>query len=84
MRLGVGQMDNSAGHEVDVHSGDVVVVPAGTGHSCAESTGDFRYIGVYPTVRISWAKLMKPCASPLLTSFIACTAMAERIWGGTN
>lgn len=52
MRLGVGQLDETLGHEIDVHTGDVVVVPAGTAHSCASSTEDYRYIGVYPAVNI--------------------------------
>lgn len=62
MRLGVGKSDDTPGHEIDVHTGDVLVVPAGTAHSCAESTEDYRYIGVYPTVN----------QSPIRRSHIEC------------
>ncbi|KAL4966052.1 cupin domain-containing protein [Aspergillus stella-maris] len=39
---------DDVGLRVTVHMGDVIVLPAGTGHSSVESTGDYRYIGVYP------------------------------------
>jgi uncharacterized protein YjlB len=38
------------GVEVDVHTGDVVVVPAGVSHRSLTSEGGYRYIGVYPEV----------------------------------
>lgn len=50
MRFGVGKSDDGPGQEIDVNTGDVIVVPAGTAHSCAKSSEDYRYIGVYPTV----------------------------------
>lgn len=36
--------------EIQVRAGDVLVLPAGTAHSCLESTSDYLYIGVYPEV----------------------------------
>ncbi|KAL4994689.1 hypothetical protein BDV10DRAFT_203599 [Aspergillus recurvatus] len=36
------------GLRIDVHSGDVIVLPAGTGHGSVNATDDYRYIGVYP------------------------------------
>ncbi|KAL4800752.1 hypothetical protein BDV19DRAFT_375432 [Aspergillus venezuelensis] len=39
---------DNVGLRVTVHTGDVIVLPAGTGHSSVESTDDYRYIGVYP------------------------------------
>ncbi|KAI9375489.1 hypothetical protein BJX61DRAFT_531558 [Aspergillus egyptiacus] len=45
---------SDVGLRVTVHAGDVVVLPAGTGHSSVESTVDYRYIGVYPTGCPRW------------------------------
>ncbi|KAL4955434.1 hypothetical protein BDW69DRAFT_204522 [Aspergillus filifer] len=39
---------DNVGLRVTVHTGDAIVLPAGTGHSSVESTDDYRYIGVYP------------------------------------
>lgn len=38
------------GVEVDVSTGDVVVVPAGVSHRSLTSSGGYRYVGVYPEV----------------------------------
>lgn len=52
MLLGCGDSDDAAdGLEVDLQKGDVIVLPAGTGHCNLQSTNDYRYIGVYPEVR---------------------------------
>lgn len=42
----------TGGVEIDVRAGDVVVVPAGVSHRSLSVYGDYRYIGVYPEVRI--------------------------------
>ena len=36
------------GASVEVHAGDVVVVPAGVGHKCEEKSGDLVVVGAYP------------------------------------
>jgi uncharacterized protein YjlB len=48
--VGCGTNDTEGGQQIDVHAGDVIVLPAGTGHCSLQSTGDYRYIGVYPKV----------------------------------
>lgn len=44
---------SETGVEVDVNAGDVIVIPAGVSHRSISSTEDYRYIGVYPEVRIA-------------------------------
>lgn len=49
----VDGQEGTGGVEVDVSTGDVVVVPAGVSHRSLTSSGGYRYIGVYPEVNIS-------------------------------
>jgi uncharacterized protein YjlB len=54
-RLALGRSkehDATDGIEVNIRTGDVIVIPAGVSHRSIESEEGFRYIGVYPKVRI--------------------------------
>ncbi|KAL5342057.1 hypothetical protein BJX70DRAFT_386464 [Aspergillus crustosus] len=56
--LGVGGSDQTGGVEISVQAGDVIVLPAGTAHSCARSSHNYRYIGVYPKDCPRWRNEM--------------------------
>ncbi|EEH05694.1 predicted protein [Histoplasma capsulatum G186AR] len=51
LRIGSGKHDgHSSGILIPVSGGDIIIIPAGVTHSCADSGEDYRYVGVYPKV----------------------------------
>lgn len=45
------QLGGEKGKVFDVSSGDVIVLPAGTGHKLLKSSADFHVVGAYPDGR---------------------------------
>ncbi|MFJ4384925.1 cupin domain-containing protein [Pseudomonas sp. NPDC089408] len=41
-------LGGASGQTLSVKRGDVLVLPAGTGHRCVESSEDFQVVGAYP------------------------------------
>ncbi|KAF5528644.1 Uncharacterized protein CGCA056_v000124 [Colletotrichum aenigma] len=54
----LGKIYTGQGMEVDVKTGDVIILPAGTAHSSLASSSDYRYIGVYPQDCPKWRNEM--------------------------
>ncbi len=57
------------GKTVMISAGDLVVLPAGTGHCCISSTPDFMVVGAYPTGQ-QW-DICKSAATPDMLARIA-------------
>lgn len=76
----VGQIDAGQGSRIDVAAGDVIVLPAGTAHSSLESSSDYRYIGVYPTVSSWYAAVNNEGHSLTVELLPGLPTVEKRVW----
>lgn len=67
----------TGGVEVDVSAGDVVVVPAGVSHRSLSAEGEYRYIGVYPEVRLRGPTGFSVRSDASLTAVVRVTGSTQ-------
>ncbi|KAJ4855288.1 cupin domain-containing protein [Trichoderma breve] len=79
----LGKINDGNGVQVDVNTGDVIVLPAGTAHSSLRSSDDYRYIGVYPKECPKWTNEMgeRPPASFVQTIGAVARPRADPVYG---
>lgn len=56
-------LGGQAGQTMTIKAGDVLVLPAGTGHRCVEHTEDFLVVGAYPHGQEDY-EILRPGSSP--------------------
>ena len=82
--IGRGEKDAKGGILLSVTAGDVIVIPAGTTHSCLESKDGYRYIGIYPQVGVVvdlfFSVYPPPCLGPPNSSVAASAEVEEYVW----
>ncbi|KAK1477621.1 hypothetical protein CTAM01_15139 [Colletotrichum tamarilloi] len=74
----IGKINEGTGQEISVSTGDVIVLPAGTAHSCLESSEDYRYIGVYPEGCPRWVNEMGKKPAGTFSPVIRDVGMPKR------
>lgn len=71
------QLGGENGQAVRMTSGDVVLLPAGTGHKKLESSADFRVVGAYPNGVSHNLKIGEPGERPFVLEAIQNTPLPK-------
>lgn len=69
-------LGGDGGREVDVRTGDVLVLPAGTGHRQISQSEDFLVVGVYPPGQAG--DIVRDVATPAMLQKIALLSFPPR------
>lgn len=57
------QVGGAAGQAVEVSPGDLLLLPAGTGHQCLQSSRGFQVVGAYPTGQAGNVQTWRPVST---------------------
>jgi len=77
------QLGGPSGLPAEVHAGDVLILPAGTGHKCLRHSDDFAVAGAYPDGIEPDINKGRPGERPAADERIAALPMppADPVWG---
>lgn len=84
------RLGGPAGQEIDLHAGDVLILPAGVGHACLRDEGEFCMVGAYPPGQRWEVERGDPEALEAAKARVAAVALPEsnpvggdlrRLWG---
>ncbi len=73
-RLAIG---GASGKIVELEAGDVIVLPAGTGHKCEQASGEFTVVGAYPAEQEDYDICKNASACPGAEERIAALPLPE-------
>ncbi|HTU03703.1 MAG TPA: hypothetical protein VMG58_17855, partial [Candidatus Sulfotelmatobacter sp.] len=72
------QLGGSGGLTLEIHPGDIVVIPAGVAHKNLDATHDFAVVGAYPDGQRWDMNYGKPGERPAADTRIARVALPAR------
>ncbi|WP_262927451.1 cupin domain-containing protein [Phytohalomonas tamaricis] len=72
------RLGGEAGQDVEVKAGDVIILPAGTGHCCLDASDDFQLVAGYPPDQQQWDICRDATEHDAATKRIAQVPMPSR------